>query len=407
MRILHVIPSLAMRGGGPAKAVPELCRELVRTGHQVTIYTTDFAVGGELDVPVDQAIRDDCGIERWYFSTQGTGAFGWSRSLTRALRSNLRDFDVVHIHALYRFTSTVSAYYARRYLVPYILWPHGALDPFLYYRHRWRKNVYEALFEKRNLARAAAVHFATDEEMSLAQSLGLKFRGVVVPYGVDVALPADRDRVREQFAHDWPETHGKKIILFLSRVNFKKGLDLLAKAFGAVARNRPDVHLFIAGPDNEGYAAKVRQWLDEERVLDRVTFAGMLEGERKEAAFAAADIFVLPSYTENFGVAIAEALAVGVPVIISNKVNIWREIKDADAGIVVNCDAGELATAITKLLDDDQLRRNCGAAGKLLVAEKFDWPSIVVRMTAVYRDVIARSLDQKSSKTTPASAKYH
>src|ERR1019366_5643046 len=137
------------------------------------------------------------------------------------------------------------------------------------------------------------------------------------------------DQLREQFARDWPETSGKKVILFLVRLNFKKGLDLLSKAFGAVDRTRSDVHLFLAGPDNEGYGKKGRQWLEDVRVLGRGTFAGMLEGERKDAAFAAADIFVLPSYTENFGIAIAEAAAAGLPVIVSNKVNIWREISDA------------------------------------------------------------------------------
>lgn len=398
MRILHVIPSLARRHGGPPKAARELCRELARMGHEVTIYTTDLDGNQRLDVAVDVPIRGEDEVVRWYFATQRSGLYGVSLSLIRALRRNLRSFDVVHIHTLYRFTSTVAAHYSRREGVPYIVRPHGTLDPFLFHRHRVRKRVYEALFENRNLEQAAAVHFTADDEMKLAQSSGLRFRGVVVPNGVDSKPTADRKQLREQSSRDWPATNGKKVILFLGRLTFKKGLDLLAKAFGALARTRSDVHLLLAGPDDEGYGKRVRQWLDDEGVLDRVTFAGMLEGERKEAAFAAADTFVLPSYTENFGIAVVEALAAGTPVIISNRVNIWREISDAHAGLIVNCDANELAQAIATLLDNAELRHDLAEAGKQLVADKFSWPKIAIKMTAIYRDAIVGSPNVPSAK---------
>src|SRR5208282_400766 len=142
-------------------------------------------------------------------------------------------------------------HYCRRYQVPYILQPHGSLDPCVYYRHRLRKNVYEALFEKRNLAHAAAVHFATDEEMSLVRSFGLQFHGVVVPYAIESKLLVDSDPLLEQFARDWPATRGKKFILFCGRLTAKKGLGLLAKAFGTLARGRSDVHFGLDGTDVE------------------------------------------------------------------------------------------------------------------------------------------------------------
>jgi glycosyltransferase involved in cell wall biosynthesis len=371
-------------------------------GHEVSIYTTDLDGSKRLDIPVDQPLRGEDGVVRWYFATQRSDLYGVSMSLIGALRRNVPNFDVVHIHSLYRFTSTVAAHYCRRYDVPFILRPHGTLDPFIFHRHRMRKRIYEALFEIRNLKTAAAVHFTAQEEMRLVQSLGFEFRGVVVPLGVDVEMRADRNQLREQFTREFPETRGKNVILFLSRLTFKKGLDLLAKAFGTVARTRPDVHLVLAGPDDEGYGRKVRQWLDHEGVLDRTTFTGMLSGDRKAAAFADAELFVLPSYSENFGIAVVEALAAGVPAIISNKINIWREVSDAHAGLIVNCDADELARAISTLLDDRELRRVLSDAGKLLVAEKFTWPSVAARMTAVYRDVVARSPHLYSTDTSPA-----
>jgi glycosyltransferase involved in cell wall biosynthesis len=392
-----------MRFGGPPKAAQELCRELVRQGEEVTIYTTDLDGRERMAVPRDQPILDEDGVERWYFSTQRTGLYGVSVPLVNTIRKNIANFDVVHIHSLYRFTSSVAAHYCRRYGVPYIIRPHGTLDPFIYYRHRLRKIVYERLIENRNLEKAAAVHFTAAEEMTLAQSLGLKFRGVVVPLGIEINPPSsDRDDLRESFACEWPATRGKKVILFFGRITLKKGLDLLAKAFGEIARNRDDVHLFLAGPDDEGYGRKVRTWLKEEGVLDRATFAGMLTGKRKEAALASADIFTLPSYTENFGLAVVEALAAGLASVISNKINIWRELSGANAAIVIRCEAKELVSAISALLDDPERRHLLGEAGKKVVAEQFTWPIVARRMIALYRDIAASNPRNSSLRRSAA-----
>src|SRR6185436_20783168 len=179
------------------------------------------------------------------------------------------------------------------------------------------------------------------------------------PPGVHVERYCDSS-VDGSFRAAWPETRGRRIVLFLGRLNFKKGLDLLVRAFGEVARRRPDVHLVLAGPDDDGYGATVRRWLGAEGVLDRVTFTGMLLGRAKLAAFRDADVFVLPSYTENFGMAVVEAMACGRPVVISDHVNIWHEVAAAGAGRVTRCDAGEVAAALLGLLDDPAARRAAG-----------------------------------------------
>ncbi|MQY59458.1 MAG: glycosyltransferase, partial [Clostridia bacterium] len=181
---------------------------------------------------------------------------------------------------------------------------------------------------------------------------------------------------------------GKKIILFLSRINFKKGLDILARAFGEVARKRDDVYLVLAGPDNEGYGAKVRAWLQEEGALGRSIFTGMLLGEEKLAALRDSDIFVLPSYTENFGIAVVEAMACGLPVIISNKVNIWGEVSEVGAGIITDCDSHQVAETIARLLDDRNLREEMGERGKKLVEEKYTWPEVAKEMIEVYEQIL-------------------
>jgi len=387
MRILHVISSLALRYGGPPQVCLELCQELARRGERVTIYTTNIDGPGELDVPTERPVWVN-DVEVRYFPVQVPRMYAVSLSLARALHRAIPGQDILHLHMLYNFPSTVAAWYSRRAGVPYLVWPHGALDPYLFRRHRGRKRLYERLVERRNLNQAAAIHFTAREEEELVRPLGLRARGVIVPAGVHPERYAEGPG-RAALAEAWPEIQGRRVVLFLGRLNFKKGLDLLARAFGHLARQREDVHLLLAGPDNEGYGATVRRWLAAEGVLHRCTFTGMLVGSQKLAALRNADVFVLPSYTENFGVAVVEAMACGQPVVISNRVNIWREVAEARAGLVVACDASEVSRALATVLDDPAGRDAMGARARRLVAERFSWRAAGQQMVEVYREILA------------------
>jgi glycosyltransferase involved in cell wall biosynthesis len=387
VRILHVIPSLATRHGGPPKAVAELCQELARRGEEVAIYTTNIDGRSRLDVPFNRPLRMADRLEVRYFRVMLPGLFGFSPDFAKTLHGTIKSYDIVHIHSLYRFISTVAARYARREGVPYIVRPHGTLDPFIFRRHRGMKQIYETLFERRNLEAASAVHFTAAEEMELAQLCGIRFCGVVVPLGVEADSDAEQ-RNAADLNRRWPVTLGKKTILYLGRLNFKKGLNILAKAFGTVARTRDDVHLLIAGPDDEGYGRQVAQWLCAEGVLAKTTFTGMLVGPDKAIAQHGADVFVLPSYSENFGIAVVEAMAAGLPVIISNRVNIWREVAESNAGLVVNCCPNEVATAISSLLDNSVLREELSYAARALAAERFTWSAAGQKMIDVYRRIL-------------------
>ena len=385
MKILHVISDLCLQHGGPAKLAPEMCRALARRGHEVTLYTTNFDVDGVLDVPLDKPVLDG-GVTIRYFPVSRPRRWKFSRPLGQALRDGVAAFDIVHIHNLYLFHTWVAAHYCRKKRIPYLISPHGTLDPFIRGRSRLKKAVYNRLIEKRNLDQAAAIHYAAQFEMDLAhEALSIRAPGAVVPYVVELEeylnLPA-----RGTFRSRFPEVGENLIILFLSRINFKKGLDLLARSFGLIARQRNDVRLVIAGPDNEGYGRQVRQWLAEEGVLQYTVFTGMLTGVDKLSAFADADLFVLPSYTENFGIAIIEAMACGLPVVISNRVNIWREI--AEAGVVVDCEANKLAEVLLKMLDDPERRKIIGAKGKRLVEELFPWEKVADQMIKLYQEIL-------------------
>jgi len=387
MRILHVIPSLAARDGGPAKVAVEMCRELARRGAEAEIYTTNLDGHGVLDVAPGKPVTQG-DVRVTYFPVDLSNYYKISLPLAAALKASIPNYDVVHIHSLYQFPSNVAAYYCRRHGVPYVVIPHGALDPFLFRRHRARKWLYEVTLERRNLREAAAVQFTSEEEKILAATHGLRFRPVVAPLGVDLD-DSPQSIVRGKLAARWPETTGKRVLLYLGRINFKKGLDLLAQAFGQIARELTDVHLLIAGPDSDGYAAKVRLWLSEQGVLDRTTFTGMVEGEAKAEVLAESAMFVLPSYTENFGLAVVEAMAAGLPVVISNRVNIWREIAAARAGLVVNTDAGEVADAMRALLASPEHAAEMGRNGKDLARKQFSWESAGAGLMELYAGVIS------------------
>ena len=314
-----------------------------------------------------------------------------SMTMRRWLHTHIAEFDLVHVHGLYRFPPTYAAWLARKRQVPIIMTPHGAIDPFLYRqssRSLLLKRLWERWFDLPNLHGASAIHYTSEDERERASFLKLRAPSFVVPNGLEwarfVNLPA-RGAFRARLGiGDAP------LVLFLSRINFKKGLDLLIPAFAQVRARYPDAVLAIVGPDNEGYGAKVHGWVAEHRLQDAVRFVDHLEGEAVLQAYVDADVFVLPSYTENFGMVVAEALACATPVVISDQVNIHREVSGAGAGLVTRCDAGEVAEALCVLLADTPRRAAMGAAGRALVQRIWTWDVVAKQLTTEYERVIAR-----------------
>jgi glycosyltransferase involved in cell wall biosynthesis len=219
--------------------------------------------------------------------------------------------------------------------------------------------------------------------MRLAEPYVHGAKGVVVPNGLDLAEygalpPPGTFRARHR------EIGARRVVLFLSRLNFKKGLELLVPGFAAALKSQPDLHLVIAGPD-DGMLGETQRLVRESGIADHVTFTGMLVGTTKLAAFTDAFAFFLPSYSENFGIAIVEAMACGVPVAISDKVNIWREVEAAGAGLVAPTTAGSVAEQILALAADPAKTRAMGEKGRKLVVERFGWDKIALQLESVYR----------------------
>jgi glycosyltransferase involved in cell wall biosynthesis len=388
MRILQIIPSLAFSHGGPTFAVIELSCKLINKGEEVTIFTTDADIKGRLNVPLNTPINID-GIKVFYFPIQYLKYYRFSLPLVTALRKNIPFYDLIHIHSLFQFSTLAASYYCQKYHKPYIIRPLGQLEPYALKRHYLKKKLYLFFFEFKNLERATAVHFTTEEEKKNFLKLGIRANSFVLPLGIDLdkfkRLP-EYGNFRERY----PELKDKKLILFLSRINFKKGLDILVKAFAKLCRDRDDIHLVIAGPDSEGYGKRVKKWLKNEGLLNRTTFTGMLLGKEKLAAFRDSDIFVLPSYSENFGLAVVEAMACGLPVVISNKVGIHREIQENNAGIVVECNVESLYQGIKFVLDNKDYTRQLSMNGKRLVADYYDIDKVINKMLEIYREIVER-----------------
>ncbi|EIJ41419.1 glycosyltransferase [Beggiatoa alba B18LD] len=388
MKILHVIANLAPRYGGPAKACFELARAVAQRGHEVTIYTTNQDGDGELDTPLNQIIQRE-GVQLRFFPIQSPRFWGTSLPMARALAQMIPTVDIVHIHSLYLFHNLIAPWLCRWYKKPYVMLPHGTLDPFLYQRHRQRKRLMEWTFENRNMRQATAIHFITQEEQLLAQPYTHNAHSVIVPLGLTLN-EYDKPRPSQWLAHYYPETKDKKIILFFGRIHFKKGLDLLIPAFIALAKQQDDIHLVIAGPDDERYADHLKHLLSVDNMLDRATFTGMIQGDEKLSLLRESYLFALPSYSENFGIAVLEAMACRCPVLISDKVNLHHDIQQAKAGVIVPCEQNAVQQALADLLANPFQARYYGEKGRQLVENRYQWQQIGELMEQTYQQLIEK-----------------
>ena len=384
MRILHVVPGISPKYGGPTN-IPGLLRGLIRHGVETTLVTTDNDPDGRLDVPLNvPATRD--GVPHVFHHVWPVGSrFGFAPSLVSTLKRTISSYDLVHIHWLYNFACVAAAHAAVAAGVPFVVQPRASLDPHMRRKNDVVKRVYLSTIGRPLLTRAAAVVFTAEDERQRA-SYSPRRPEWVVPNGLDLAayepLPP-----RGTFRAAFPALDGP-FLLFLGRTSRQKGLDILLPAFHRLLETRPDLRLVLAGPDHEGYAAEVRSLAQALGVADRVLFPGLITGDLKLAAFVDADLFVLPSYAENFGGVIIEALACGLPVVISDQVNIHRELSIAGAATVVTCSTASVAAGIDSALADADSRRRIAVLGPSLVRERYGWDAIVPRLIGHYKEAI-------------------
>jgi glycosyltransferase involved in cell wall biosynthesis len=384
-KILHVIPSVGPLRGGPSEMVRGLARRLACEGIETHVATTDDNGPETLDVPRGVPVAED-GVTYWYFPRQ-TRFYTFSWPLGAWLKQHVSEFDVLHIHALFSFATLPAAFWASRYNVPYIVRPLGTLSEWgMKNRRPWLKGLSFRLLERRILEHAALVHYTSDQERVEAEKLNLTASSAVIPNGLS---DSTRTCATGQFREARPMLKGRRLILFLSRLDPKKGLDLLLRAFARIRRNMPDIALVLAGEGDPEFVTALKNEAASLGIASDVHWPGFLTGTEKEAALADADLYVLPSYSENFGIAVVEAMAAGLPVIVSDQVGIHPEIARARAGLVVSCDVGELADGMTRLLDNPLLRRAMAVEGRSLVHYSYSATAVTRKLIDVYNEICA------------------
>lgn len=394
MRLLHVVPTYvpAWRHGGPVAAVHGLCKALVKRGHQVTVFTTNVHGASTLEVRPSAPVDVD-GVAVWYFPVAAPRRLYRSPGLGAALAGRLpgtggvAGFDAAHLHSVFLWPTAAAARAAERARVPYLVAPRGMLvGDLLRRRGRLRKRLWIRLVERRTLARAAGLHATSDLEAAEAARLGLPLPPVyVVPNGV-ADEPWDAAREGELAPAVRAALARHPLLLFLGRLSWKKGLDRLVAALAEV----PGATLAIAGNDDEGYGETLDRLAATAGVAGRIARLGPVHGAGKAALLHLSDALVLPSYSENFGNAVLEAMAAGLPVAVTPEVGLAGAVREHGAGVVTPGDPPRLAAALRALLADPEGRSAMGRRGAAAAARHFAWEPVAARMEAVYEEILAR-----------------
>jgi glycosyltransferase involved in cell wall biosynthesis len=380
MRILRIIGSTNPAWGGPVEAMKQSVAAFTRLGHTTEIACLDFPGDpwlGSMPPPV-------------HALGQSTRRYGISPRFLRWLGANVRRFDIAVLHGLWNFSSVGARRALRRAGLPYVVFTHGQMDP--WFRRAFPlkhavKDLYWAALESRVLRDASCVFFTSDDERRLARQLypRARYADAVVRYGT-ADPPAS---THEALARVMPRLVGRQYLLFLSRIDPKKGCDLAVKAFGATARQFPNLDLVMAGPDQIGWTVQLKRLADDLAIGDRIHWPGMLSGEAKWAAFRGAEAFLLPSHSENFGVVVAEALACGTPVLATTKVNIWREVQTCGAGLFAEDDARGMTELVRRYLSLPEAAKTAmRAAARPCFVDNFEINQAAELMAARLQDLV-------------------
>lgn len=393
LNVLQIVPSISLVYGGPSQMVRGLSGALARQGANVTVLTTD-SNGDQgqapLDVPLNRPVETD-GYHTLYFRCSPFQRYKFSLQLLQWLNRHGAEYDIAHIHALFSPVSSMAATVARRQQLPYILRPLGTLDPADLAKKKQVKQIYAALLERPNIQGAAALHFTSEQEARVSERFGVKTQDVVLPLGVTLSAATCSDTEAQQLIRQrYGIPADVPIVLFMSRLDPKKGLDLLLPALESLCQSGQSFHFILSGgnPQDQAYVEAIGQQIKQSVLADCTTVTGFVSGDLKLQILQAADLFVLPSYYENFGIAVAEAMMAGKPVVISDQVHIWQDIKNSQSGWVTGCEQAALTQTLADALADAVERRQRGENGRRFAQENYGWDAIASRMVEHYRRLL-------------------
>ena len=380
MRVLHVIPSLAPCHGGPSVVLPIMERALTAQGVEVETITTDDDGPGQRNVNGEGDGRNANGVIRRYFCKQ-TEFYKVSLPLARWMKREVGRYDVVHIHALFSYTSIAAARAAKRAGVPYIIRPLGVLNDYgITQRRALLKRFSLRWVEGRILRQAAAVHFTLDAEREEAERLGIPFNSVVIPLGIDaISLPPANPQA-------------PRYVLYLSRIDPKKNIECLLDSWSRIHGTRSGWRLVIAGSGDIAYLSALRERASSLGLESSIKWAGQVAGDRKARLLVDAAIFTLPSHSENFGIAAAEALVAGKPCVFTPGVAIGAQAAASGAAVLAEGNPDSLAAALGNLMDDANLRAVLSLEANRFAAAELSAVTMGCRLKKLYQSLLVSSI---------------
>ncbi len=383
MKLMHFLPRVQLAEGGVVRAVLDVCAVLAQRGHEVTLLTTD-----PTDAPAEWK-QGAPGAPKLSIIPPPTRPFGlMSKSAIQTCAPAVAECDVLHLHTPWETPNTQLAATARRAGTPYILSVHGMLDDWSMQQRTAKKRLYLALAGRKLLEQAARVHCTAEAELTQARKWFPRGAGVVIPLVFDLApfekLPGPA-LAREKFEL---LRAGHPALLFLSRVHPKKGVEHLIDAVAELNTRSIPVSAIIAGPGEESYVRELQARAEQLNVASRVDFVGLVSGREKLSLYEAAEVFVLPTSQENFGLVLPESLACRTPVVTTKGVDIWAELLESGAAEIVKADGNAIADVVQKLLASADDLRAMGERGREWVFKELSGERIVEQYESLYREVV-------------------
>jgi glycosyltransferase involved in cell wall biosynthesis len=373
--------------GGPPVVVENFVRETNKLGHLSEIISTPLFCDDDQRMIFERL----SGLARTIFVSPSKTLGFLDRQTRRQLNECICAADIVHLHTLWHPINDIARRECARHSRPYVLMPHGMLDPYSLMVKRWRKAVYLWAIERRNISAAKRIIFTTAEEARLAATRFLSLpKGVVIPLGGDGPV-GNAASLASVFLERFPKARGRRQLLFLGRLHVKKGLDRILTVLPSIVRAFPDVLLTVAGNGPPEFEARLKDAIKGQGLQNSVMMTGRLDGVVKWGAYASAELFLLPSRQENFAITVAEAMHIGIPVIVTHKVNTWPYVSDAGAGLVLNEEQIEvgLEEGILSLLKDVGTRRLMGKRGQEFARANLTWAIAATSLLRCYNDVLS------------------
>ncbi|HEY9693368.1 MAG TPA: glycosyltransferase [Oculatellaceae cyanobacterium] len=388
MKVLHIIPSVAPVRGGPSQAVLAMVKSLREQGIDAEIATTNDNGADLLNVPLHQLIEyQKVPVQffpRFSPAISAVREFAFSGDLTQWLWQHIDDYQLLHIHAIFSYASTMAMAIARLKHIPYIVRPIGQLCEWSLQQSAQKKQIYLNLIEHANIDHSQALHFTSEQEKQETSQLCFKAPNFILPLGLSVPaqLPSARQKLRKllKIADNQP------VILFMSRLHPKKGLNYLIPALAKLT-NLPFTFVLAGSGDTE-YETEIDSLLQSTGMQQHTYRCGFVSGEMKQLLLQGADIFALTSHSENFGIAVLEALAAGLPVIVTPGVALASVIKKHQLGYVTELDEDKIASAIQSLLSDQNVVKQMSDRARQLILEEYTWEQIAGKLIAVYSAII-------------------